>query len=71
MMVYLDSRKLGLDLGILRGEIVGIASQELPIMGRMMIVHSPKIKSESYPYEYFSVPESLLTDQDGFPVYKR
>lgn len=56
----LDTRKLGLNLGVITVEVVGEATEKFPILGQILIVKSPEIKSDYYPYECFSCPETYL-----------
>ena len=46
-----------------RGFIMGVASQDLPIMGRLWIIQTlgPSPVSADYPFTCFALPESVLT----------
>ena len=60
-MITLDTTKVGRDLGTIEVEVVGVATRELPGMGRLLILHAPDLACEDYPYDYCVVQESFLT----------
>jgi hypothetical protein len=43
------------------GKVVGVAANDLPVIGRMIIVQLDTILSDDYPYSVIIIPENHLS----------